>query len=123
MVLVGIDIIEIDRIRQAARRTPRFKHRVYTESELGYCAAKINPYPSLAVRFAGKEAFRKLHPQLTNRIRFKDVEIEIGEQGKPRINLYGQALQNAQLMNLKEIDISLSHSRGNAIAVVIARTE
>lgn len=122
LILVGIDIIEIDRIKRAVERNPRFKQRLYTDGELAYCAGKGNPYPSLAARFAAKEAFRKLYPQLASRIRFKDVEIAIGPEGKPELILHGQALENARQANLKEVDVSLSHSRVNAIAVVIARS-
>lgn len=123
MLLVGVDIIEIDRIKKAVNRNPRFCKRIYTDKEQDYCAAQANPYPSLAVRFAAKEAFRKLSPQLTSRIKFKDLEVDTITGGKPVLNLYGQARKNAESVGLKEIDISLSHSRQQAVAVVVARTE
>ncbi|MGI6487175.1 MAG: holo-ACP synthase [Syntrophothermaceae bacterium] len=123
MLLVGVDIIEIDRIKKAVNRNPRFCKRIYTDKERDYCAAQANPYPSLAARFAAKEAFRKLSPQLTSRIKFKDLEVDTITGGKPVLNLYGQARKNAESVGLKEIDISLSHSRQQAVAVVVARTE
>ena len=61
-MLIGVDIIEIERVKKAVERTPRFLDRVFTSRELVYCMKKANPYPSLAARFAAKEALRKLHP-------------------------------------------------------------
>jgi len=121
LLLVGVDITEISRIERAATRTPRFLKRVYTESELSYCYSKKNPYPSLAARWAAKEAFRKLHPRLSSQVRFTEVEVDIGPDGKPKLNLYGRALKKAGEVELKEMDVSLSHARESAIAVVIAR--
>ncbi|NSW84186.1 MAG: holo-ACP synthase [Syntrophothermus sp.] len=121
MLLVGVDITEISRIERAATRTPRFLKRVYTESELSYCYSKKNPYPSLAARWAAKEAFHKLHPRLSSQVRFTEVEVGMGPGGKPELNLYGWAREKAWEVELREIDVSLSHTRENAIAVVVAR--
>lgn len=122
-MLIGIDIIEIDRIKQAALRTPRFLERLYTSGELAYCRSKINPYPSLAVRFAAKEAVRKLHPIFIRGIGFHDVEVAVEADGRPRIVLHGAALIRCEQMGIRNIDLSLSHSATHAIAAVIAEKE
>jgi holo-[acyl-carrier protein] synthase len=119
-VLVGVDIIEIDRVKKAVERTPRFLERVFTSRELGYCMNKTNPYPSLAVRFAAKEALRKLHPALIAGVRFHDLEILRGEDGRPRVYLHGVAEQRCRAENIRKISISLAHSQEQAIATAIA---
>lgn len=119
-MLVGVDIIEIERVKKAVERTPRFLERVFTNRELDYCMNKANPYPSLAVRFAAKEALRKLHPALITGVRFHDLEILRDEDGRPRVYLHGMAQKRCQAEGIGEIAISLAHSQEQAIATAIA---
>jgi holo-[acyl-carrier protein] synthase len=120
MQYIGVDIIEIDRIRQAiARWGERFLHRVYTDAELGlYKKAE-----SLAVRFAGKEAAVKALGTGMRGISWKDVEILHEPSGKPLVNLYRGAQDKASDLGLKGLAISLSHSREYAIAFVVGEKE
>jgi holo-[acyl-carrier protein] synthase len=120
-VLIGVDIIEIDRVKKAVERTPRFLDRVFTSRELGYCMKKANPYPSLAARFAAKEALRKLHPAFIAGVRFHDLEVLPGEDGRPQVYLHGEAEHRCRIEGIGEISISLSHSREQAIATAIAK--
>ncbi len=120
-MLIGIDIIEIDRVKKAVERTPRFLERVFTSRELSYCMDKANPYPSLAVRFAAKEALRKLHPALAGGVRFHDLEVLKGKDGRPQVHLHGEAKYRSQLEGIGKISISLAHSREQAIATAIAK--
>lgn len=117
---IGIDIVDIARIKGVVERTPRFLERVYSQQELDYCLKKRNPYPSLAVRFAGKEAFRKLDNSFSRGVRFHDVEVVADDGGRPIIVLHASALDRAREMGFLNFDISLSHSREQAIATVIA---
>jgi holo-[acyl-carrier protein] synthase len=119
-MLIGVDIIEIERVKKAVDRTPRFLERVFTSRERGYCMNKANPYPSLAVRFAAKEALRKLHPALITGVRFHDIEILPGEDGRPQVYLHGEAEQRCCTEGIGKISISLAHSRDQAIATAIA---
>jgi len=113
---VGTDIIEIARIRQAlARHGERFLNRVYTPAERGLYAGKP---PSLAARFAGKEAVMKLLG--AKGIGWQDIEILAHPGGQPRLSLYGKAKSRAQELGIKDIAISLSHSRAYAIATAVA---
>lgn len=120
-MLIGIDIIEIERVKKAALRTPRFLERIFTNRELNYCMNKANPYPSLAVRFAAKEALRKLHPALITGVRFHDLEILRDEDGRPQVYLHGVAQQRCRAEGIGKISISLAHSREQAIATAIAK--
>lgn len=120
---IGIDIVDIDRMEAVVNRTPRFLKRLFSIQERDYCLAKRNPYPSLAVRFAAKEAFRKIDASFCRGIRFNDVEVIIIDGGRPELVLHEGALLRAQELGLSHFEISLAHSRGQAIAAVIAYGE
>jgi holo-[acyl-carrier protein] synthase len=118
---IGIDIIEIVRIKKAvARWDKRFLNRIYTETEIALCQGNTE---SLAVRFAGKEAVMKALVAPVNAATWKEIEILSGADGEPLVRLYGQALSTAARLGLSGFAISLSHSRNNAIALVIGCRE
>lgn len=114
---IGTDIIEIARIEKAiARWGERFLERLYTETELKLYRRRL---PSLSARFAGKEAVIKaLSPQI-GACRWQDIEILSEASGKPYLNLYGKTRDRAKSLGLKQLEISLAHSRHYALAVVI----
>jgi holo-[acyl-carrier protein] synthase len=116
---VGIDLIEIDRIRAALDRYPGFRERCFTESERAYCDSRKNPAQSYAGRFAGKEAVGKA---LGIGVRFTWKEIEIAGRPKPGVHLSGRTAAWAERMGASEIDLSMTHSRGLAAAVCVVET-
>ena len=119
MTRVGIDLIEIDRIRRALDRYPRFRERCFTEAEQAYCDSRPNPAESYAGRFAGKEAVGKaLGIGVARAFAWKDIEI-VGRP-KPTVRLSGRIGTWAEQLNIRQIDLSMSHSRrlANAVAVV-----
>ena len=110
----GIDMVEIDRIEKAVGRWgERFLRRVYTDDEI---AIYRNRTPSLAARFAAKEAVMKLLGQGWDRIGWREIEVLAGPEGRPLINLYGRARLEADRLKIRDISISLSHSKSLAIA-------
>ena len=119
MIRVGIDLVPIARLEQAlARWGPRFLQRVFTEQELRDCG---NRSQSLAARFAAKEAAAKaLGTGLTAGIGWREIEILSGAGGQPQLRLHGQAQRQAQRLGLEEWAVSLTHSEGQALAVVLA---
>jgi holo-[acyl-carrier protein] synthase len=118
---IGVDIIEIDRIQQTVERWgERFLRRVYTDTELRLYKGKVE---SLAARFAGKEATVKALGTGMRGIGWKDIEILHEPSGKPLINLYRRAQEEACDLRLKDLAISLSHSREYAIAFVVGEKE
>lgn len=119
-MLIGIDIIDIARLRKIIARTPHFLERVFTQQEIDYCYRKKDPYPSLAARFAAREALRKLDAIFVKGIRFHDTEVVTDTRGKPQLILYEAALLRAHEAKIEDLAISLSHSKEQAIAVVIA---
>jgi holo-[acyl-carrier protein] synthase len=119
-LLIGIDIVDIARLKKIITRTPRFLQRVFTAQEIDYCFQKKDPYPSLAARYAVREALRKLDRVFIKGIRFHDTEVSVDAEGKPQLILHSDALHRAQAADIKDFSISLSHSQEQAVAVVIA---
>ena len=119
-LLIGIDIVDINRIREAALRTPRFLNRVFTPQELEYCRQRKDPFPSLAVRFAAKEAVRKLHPAFISGVPWQEVEVRVDEMGKPHLSLGPRAADKSCQAGIADLALSLSHSKTQAVAAVIA---
>ena len=114
---IGTDIIEIARIKQAIDRWgERFLSRIYTEPELSLYGQRPQ---SLAARFASKEAVMKLLGAKDKGISWQDIEILAHPSGKPQLNLYGRAQSAANNLGIKEIDVSLAHSREYATATAI----
>jgi holo-[acyl-carrier protein] synthase len=117
MQYIGVDIIEIDRIQKAIERWGEgFLKRIYSNNELELYK---NSIPSLAARFAAKEAVMKALNVSKNFFHFRDVEILNASDGKPFIVLNGLAFKAAQMYKITELAISLSHSRNLAVAFVI----
>ncbi len=111
MHCIGVDIVEIARLEKAvARWGEGLLNRVYTDSELKLYRQKL---PSLAARFAAKEAVIKA---LGGEASLKDIEVLSGPGGQPVVNLYGRAQQQAKVMGLSELAVSLSHSKEYAVA-------
>jgi holo-[acyl-carrier protein] synthase len=117
----GIDIIEIARIQAALdRHGDRFLKRVFTEQETLECHERAE---ALAVRFAAKEAASKALGTGIGPITWREVEILHKWNGEPYLVLHGKAEKIANILGLAVWAVSLSHSRENAIAVVIATNE
>ena len=121
MVLVGTDLIEIDRISKTIENYgQRFLNRIYTEHEINFCRGKVN---CIAVRFAAKEAVMKLLGTGVRGVGWKEIEIHRQRGHKPTINLYNKAKNVAIKKRIIDIEISISHSRSTAFAVAVASTE
>jgi len=106
---IGVDIVEIERVESAIKRWgERFLSRIYTETELRTCQDRL---ASLASRFAAKEAVMKVLGTGGRGIAWREIEVLTGDDGKPSVKLYGQALNKAEELNLKEVSVSLSDSK------------
>ena len=116
---VGVDLIEIDRIRRALDRHPAFRQRVFTEAEIAYCESRPNPAQHYAGRFAGKEAVGKA---LGSGVHFTWREIEIRGRPKPGVHLTGRTAAWAERVGATRIELSMTHSRGLAAAVCLVET-
>ena len=115
---VGLDLIEIERIRAALDRYPRFRERCFTEAERAYCDSRANPAQHYAARFAGKEAVGKaLGFGVARAFAWKDVEI--AGRPKPSVRLSGQVQAWSARVGAGAIDLSMTHSKGMAAAVAV----
>jgi holo-[acyl-carrier protein] synthase len=118
---LGIDRIEIDRVRSAwNRHGERFHRRVFTDDEWGYCLSRPDPASSMAARFAAKEATMKaLGLGWGSGIRYRDIEIRRGTAGAPNLKLHGHAADFANYRDVSNAVVSLTHDRTHAMATVI----
>src|SRR6266480_3226757 len=121
IVGTGIDIAEVHRIGEAMERFgARFLHRVFTEGERRYCDSKANRVERYAARFAAKEAAMKaLGTGWSRGVRWRDIEICRQLGSRPTIRFHGKAAEFAARLNTKNVALSLSHTREQAIASVI----
>ncbi len=117
MLTTGVDIIEIERIQRALERWgDRFLRRIYTEDEAAYCRGRP---PNLAGRFAAKEAAMKALGTGLRGVGWKDIEVIRNEAGAPSVLLHGRAKVRAETLGVREMSLSLSHSRNYAVAFVV----
>jgi holo-[acyl-carrier protein] synthase len=112
---LGIDIIEIERIRDAMRRHPRMALRLFTARERAYCEERGDPAAHFAARFAAKEATAKA---VGRWLRWQEVEVVHQPTGRPTISFSGEAAAHAEVAKGGHVIVSLSHSRDYAVACV-----
>lgn len=107
---IGIDIIEINRIRKSIEKFDyHFLNKIFTPTEIEYCQSKKNKYQHFAARFAAKEAIAKaLATGWSKEFRWKDIEIFNEKSGMPNVKLSGN-LQKF-LGDDKSLKITMSHS-------------
>lgn len=117
-IAVGVDIIEIARIKRSLDDFgERFLNRVYTERERERYRHRVS---ELAARFAAKEATSKALGTGIVGIRWREMEVLPNRRGKPVLILHGAAAERARTLGFTDFTVSLTHSRGDAMAFVIA---
>jgi len=119
---LGLDIVEVDRIRGAyARHGGRFSARILSPEEAALLpASPADPAPHLAARFAAKEAAVKaLGTGFAEGIGFHDIHIGRDRRGKPFLEFTGKALDRAKTLGVTRVHLSLTHGRDAAAAVVV----
>ncbi len=118
---VGIDVIEIARVRKVLERHPeRFLRRVFTPEEVAFCRGRAS---ELAARFAAKEAVMKALGTGARGLAWREIEILPDQRGKPLVHLHGLAKQLGEHIGLRGVDVSLTHSRDLAIAAVVGAAD
>ena len=119
IVGVGCDIIEIERIARAIKRES-FIRRVFTAEEAAYCQRRgQQAAASFAARFAVKEAVLKALGTGLREGSLQEIAVDNDGLGKPLVQLSGHFAMLAKQLGVKNIQISLSHSRELATAYVI----
>ena len=125
---IGIDIIEVERIQnELSESEDAFCNKIFTKNEITYCrkaSSKNVQSQRYAARFAAKEAFFKaLGTGLREELQWKDVEMCHDDLGKPHLELKNKALDLIKKEKISKILLSISHSKNNAVAVVILEKE
>lgn len=117
----GIDIIEVERIRDAIEKWgDGFLTRIFTEQEIECAQKRRDIFQHLASRFAAKEAVVKAFANGGQRtVYWKDIEVSNDKNGKPFITLYGRYSRLMQEQRVSEIIVSISHTKEHAVSTVL----
>ena len=121
---LGVDIVEVERMKRILERTPSFAERVFSPDERAYCDRMASPATHYALRFAAKEAVVKaLGTGFADGIDVRDIEVVRAKSGRPIAKLSGRAQQIAREQGVRELSISLSYTHTDAVACAMAVTE
>jgi holo-[acyl-carrier protein] synthase len=121
IISIGIDIIEVRRVRETIARTPRFAERVFTDAERAYCESRgAVSAQHYAARFAAKEAALKaLQTGWSGGIGWQDVEVAAKDSGAPLILFHGRARELYEACGATAAHLSIAHTTEHAVAQVI----
>ena len=117
---LGVDAVDIERFRRSLERTPSMRERLFVAEELEYVAPKLDPVPSLAARFAAREATMKALGLGLGAFGFHDVWVRRESSGVPSLVVTGRAAEIAGEMSVNGWHLSLTHTDLVAVAVVAA---
>ena len=117
---IGIDAVDVDRFRTSLQRTPTMRTRLFTAEELAYVAPKADPVPSLAARFAAREAVMKAMGLGLGAFGFHEVWVSRAESGAPSLMIIGRALELAVDRGITCWHLTITHTQLVAIAHVVA---
>lgn len=121
---LGVDIVEIARMKAVLERTPGFSTRVFSEEERAYCDAAALPEVHYATRFAAKEAVLKaLGTGFSQGIGVRDIAVRRNSKGRPEVVLSGRAREVARELGVRELPLSLSYTHTEAVACALAITD
>ena len=121
IISIGVDIIEVRRVRETIERTPRFAERVFTKAERDYCDSRgAVAAQHYAARFAAKEAALKaLQTGWSGGITWQDIEVSAKESGAPVISFHGRARELYEQSGATSAHLSIAHTTEHAIAEVV----
>jgi len=117
---IGVDLVDIGRFAKVLARRPSIVERLFTAGERAYTDSLANPVPSLAARFAAKEAVMKALGVGLGAFAFAEVEVQRRPSGEPVLVLTGRAEQLAEQRGVAHWLVSLTHTATVAAAVVLA---
>ena len=108
---IGIDIVDVNRIKVMVEKNRRLREKVFTSSEIAYSEKRKNRFEHYAARFAAKEAVIKAFSRRD--LAFKDIEVVNLHDGKPCVRIHNKKIKT------REIHLSLSHTNSIAVAQVV----
>jgi holo-[acyl-carrier protein] synthase len=118
---IGVDVVDVDRMRFALERTPRIRQRLFTEREIAYCEKFRFAERHYAGRWAAKEAVTKALG--CGLIQWNGVEVMRRPRQAPTVRIFGKIEQFAEMVGVREeeLQISITHSELSAVAVCVVR--
>jgi holo-[acyl-carrier protein] synthase len=116
---IGVDLVDVDRVRRLMSRRTTFAARVFTPQEIEYCERQADPAESYAARWAAREACRKALGGVRG-MRWHDVRVARAPSGAPSLVLEGATLRRADALGVSQIMVALTHERKMAGAFCVA---
>jgi holo-[acyl-carrier protein] synthase len=118
---VGVDVVGVERMARLVDENEGIVDTIFTVAEQDYCRGKRRSAEHMAGRFAAKEAVLKAFGTgIGKRMRWTDVEIVRGSSGRPRVRLHGEVAAWVERRGLADLDVTLAHSAGIAVAHALA---
>jgi holo-[acyl-carrier protein] synthase len=120
-IRIGVDLVGVERVTRLVTDHEAALDELFTADEQAHWRKKRQRYEHLAGRFAAKEAVLKAFGTgLRQRMRWTDVEIVSGTAGRPEVRLHGEVAEQARKRGLEDLDLSISHAEGLAVAQAVA---
>jgi holo-[acyl-carrier protein] synthase len=120
-IRIGVDLVGVERVTRLVTDHAGALDELFTELEQEHWRKKRHRFEHLAGRFAAKEAVLKAFGTgLRQRMRWTDVEIVSGIAGRPEVRLHGEVAEQARRRGLEDLDLSISHAEGLAVAHAVA---
>lgn len=117
---IGTDLLDVARMERELAGAPGFREAVFTPAEIAYCEAHRYPARHYAARFAAKEALVKaLAREAPREFVWRDVELQRGEAGEPRLSLHGRLAEAAARLGVENVFVSVTHTGELASASVV----
>ena len=120
---IGVDVVDVERMKFALERTPKIRQRLFTEEEIAYCEKFRFAERHYAGRWAAKEAVTKALG--CGLIQWNGVEVIRRPRQAPTVRISGKIKRFAEAVGVREEDlfISITHSELSAVAVAVVRDE
>ena len=119
VVGIGVDLVDVERVRRLLTRRSTFAERVFTPDEIAYCSRQASPAECYAARWAAREACRKALGGIRE-MRWHDVKVERAPTGAPSLALSGSSLARARALGVSDVMVALTHERTMAAAFCLA---
>jgi holo-[acyl-carrier protein] synthase len=116
---IGVDLVEVDRVKRILDRRSTFVRRVFTADEIEYCQRQASPAECYAARWAAREACRKALGGIRN-MRWRDVRVSRAPSGAPSLVLEGTSKARADALGVSQVMLALTHERRMAAAFCLA---
>ncbi len=120
LIGIGVDLVEVDRMRRTLARTPALVERLFTDAERAYCERRRDPTERFAARFAAKEAVMKALGVGLGAVGWHEVEVVRAESGRPSLALTGRAADLAAELGVVRWHLTMSHTSRVAEAIAVA---